>query len=182
MQNYCFQSIDILNISVSLPLLKPALYQQLLSSGSSKHRHMSSSFLSSHPDFTSPPSLGPLTLHHSLDGNFSNNPLEQFHFRTVQRIIKEHPEFTETYTPPVPNFESEPARKYDLGSIPNHSPSKMSGKQTMNWNGKAASLLFPKLHHHPNYPNLSMSSSHSTNFAIYRRSRREAPPRDSQSQ
>lgn len=99
---------------------------------------MSFTFLSSHPDFTSPPPLGPLTLHPSLNGSFSNNPIEQFHFRTIQRIVKEHPEFTETYQPPVPSFEPTHALKYNLRTTPNHPPSKMSGKQTMNWNGKSA--------------------------------------------
>ncbi|CAF9921978.1 MAG: hypothetical protein ALECFALPRED_001987 [Alectoria fallacina] len=102
---------------------------------------MSSSFLSSHPDFTSPPSLGPLTLHPSFNGSFANNPIEQFHFRTIQRIVKEHPEFTETYQPPVPSFAPGLALKYNLRITPSHPPCKMSGKQTMTWNGEADAKL-----------------------------------------
>lgn len=101
---------------------------------------MSSSFLSSHPDFTSPPPLGPLTLHPCLNGSFPNNPIEQLHFRTVQRIIKEHPEFAETYQLPVPCSEPGCALKYSLRTTPIHPPSKMSGKQTMTWNGESIHL------------------------------------------
>ena len=94
---------------------------------------MSPDFLSSHPDFTSSPSF---PLHPSLNGSFSNNPLEQYHFRTVQRIIREHPELTETEQPPVPSFEPKHTLKYNLRTTPIHPPSKMSAKQTMTWNGK----------------------------------------------
>lgn len=103
---------------------------------------MSSSFLSSHPDFTSPPPLGPLTLHPSLYNSYSNNPIEHFHFRTVQRIVKEHPKFTEAYQLPVPCFEPARALKYSLRTTPTHRPIKMSGKQTMTWNG---TFTFPPL-------------------------------------
>ena len=101
---------------------------------------MSSSFLSSHPDFTSPPPLGPLTLHPCLNGSFSNNPIELLHFRTIQRIIKEHPEFTETYQLLVPSSEPGSALIYSLRTTPTHPPSKMSGKQTMTWNGESIFL------------------------------------------
>ena len=82
---------------------------------------MSFSFLPSHPDF-------------------SNNPIELLHFRTIQHIIKEHPEFTETYQLLVPSSEPGSTLIYSLRTTPNHPPSKMSGKQTMTWNGESIFL------------------------------------------
>lgn len=159
---------------------------------------MSSSFLSSHPDFTSPPPLGPLTLHPSLNNSYSNNPIEHFHFRTVQRIVKEHPKFTEAYQLPVPCFEPARALKYSLRTTPTHRPIKMSGKQTMTWNG---TFTFPPLTASKrvswsfgvelaqNLRNHSLCSwlipqSHPLTALtphLHRRSRRQASPRNPQS-
>ena len=82
---------------------------------------MSFSFLSSHPDF-------------------SNNPIELLHFRTIQRIIKVNPEFTETYQLLVPSSEPGSTLIYSLRTTPTHPPSKMSGKQSMTWNGESIFL------------------------------------------
>ena len=100
---------------------------------------MSSSFLSSHPDFTSPPPLGPLTLHPSLKGSFANNPLEKYHFRTVQRIIENHPELTDTHQVTVSSSEpASLASRYDFRLAANNPSAKMPGKKTMTWNGMSA--------------------------------------------
>lgn len=163
---------------------------------------MSSSFLSSHPDFTSPPpSLGPLTLHPSLNNSYSNNPIEKFHFRTVQRIVKEHSEFTEAYQLPAPRYESARALKYSLRRTPTHRPIKMSAKQTMTWNG---TLYLPPLTASKNeFMELQLRACSSLDYSriqqlsfwlmhqfhpltelirhLHRRSQRQAPPRNPQS-
>lgn len=60
--------------------------------------------------------------------------------RTILPSSSKHLESKKTYQPPVPSFEPRHAPKYNLRRIQDNPPSKMSGKQTMTWNGKSASL------------------------------------------